>query len=431
MLSQRQQQALIYQIYSGDTDPIDVPHTRFTGYWRTVYDRLCAVWDEYPDSKDNPDWYGRIANARLAALQPAADGMGIETPVVHDLISRAADHQPEFLSLAQLAEQLPPITWLWENWLPRGMLSLLGAVQGTGKSFLALDLARIIIHGLPWPDGSGPAQQGTVVYIEAEAVLQLTNERAQKLGADRSRIYPMVPDNGQILDFSQQLWRDQLLELVNQVTPELIIVDSISGISSKGENNIEDVRAVLAFFAGIANDHNCSVLLIHHLRKPGNGQAHLPGLSIHDFRGSGHITAMARSVLGLCTIATGPKPKLNGPRKLEIVKTNLGPYADPVGVNIEQIGDDGVRITYGEAPKAFEEPTENDLASRWLLELLEENDEIKPSEVIKLAEADGYTRYQVYKARESLSGQIVNSRGARHPQNTWRLRSDDLTDETD
>jgi uncharacterized protein YpbB len=34
------------------------------------------------------------------------------------------------------------------------MITLLGAYQGTGKSYFVLDIARTVIHGGPWPDGA-------------------------------------------------------------------------------------------------------------------------------------------------------------------------------------------------------------------------------------------------------------------------------------
>ena len=73
-----------------------------------------------------------------------------------------------FPSLAEIAETLPPVRWLWHGWIPQGMVSLLGAFQGTGKSYFVLDLARTIIEGGPWPDGQPVEQIGNVIYVEAE-----------------------------------------------------------------------------------------------------------------------------------------------------------------------------------------------------------------------------------------------------------------------
>ena len=61
-----------------------------------------------------------------------------------------------FASLDQLSAGIPPVSWLWPGWIPRGMITLLCAAPGAGKSYLALDLARRLIAGLPWPDGAPP-----------------------------------------------------------------------------------------------------------------------------------------------------------------------------------------------------------------------------------------------------------------------------------
>ena len=64
-----------------------------------------------------------------------------------------------FPSLAEIAETLPPVRWLWHGWIPRGMVSLLG-VPGHRKSYFVLDLARTIIEGGPWPTGSRWSRSG-------------------------------------------------------------------------------------------------------------------------------------------------------------------------------------------------------------------------------------------------------------------------------
>ena len=58
---------------------------------------------------------------------------------------------------------------------------------------------------------------------------------------------------------------------------------------------------LLAFLKRVAQNFDCAVLLIHHLRKPPPGmQARL--LTMADVRGSGHIVAAARSVIGASVV---------------------------------------------------------------------------------------------------------------------------------
>lgn len=200
----------------------------------------------------------------------------------------------------------------------------------------------------------------------------------------------------------------------------LVAIDSLSSISSKGENNIEDVRNVLAFLSGLAYDSSTAILLIHHLRKR-SGLAVMDLLSADDFRGSSHIIAMARSVLGLSIIQTGEEQDRNGPRRLEVLKTNLGSYPKPIGIEFLPLQNGGVLLQYGDAPEKYQPPTEEDRCTEWLIETLRESGAMKPKDVVELGEQAGYARRTIYRAREALSDRIINTEGRKSPENLWKL----------
>jgi hypothetical protein len=61
-------------------------------------------------------------------------------------------------------------------------------------------------------------------------------------------------------------------------------------------------------------------------------------MSLHDFRGSSHITAMARTVMGLNVLQNGKQFSLSGPRRLDLVKTNLGNYPEGIGIELQRDG---------------------------------------------------------------------------------------------
>lgn len=325
-------------------------------------------------------------------------------------------------SLEELAKDLRPIEWVWRGWIPRGMITLLGAVPGAGKSFLALDLAKRVIQGDQWPDGQpNLAKRRNIVYVDAEQVPQLANERALSWGMPRDRIYFLLPEADDMIDFGLPRYRDQLTEMVAQLTPELVILDSLSSISSKGENNVEDVRLVMGFLNVLAQEYGIGLVLIHHLRKgSNNGQMKLWDVSIDDFRGSGHIIAMARSVLGLSVVQTSPDADRNGPRKVEVIKTNLGPYADPLGFEIAPLHPTGAYLRWGDAPESYKEPTKEDSCKEWLEDLLRNaKDGMKPKDVVDLGEEAGFSRALVYRAREELKAVVKNTTGRKNPENVW------------
>lgn len=330
--------------------------------------------------------------------------------------------QQTYQTLEELAATMKPVRWLWRPWIPVGMLTLLGAVPGAGKSYVALDLANRIIGSGRWPDNTLIEDGGRpVIYVDAENVPQLLNERAVAWNMNRRLIYLMLPEPNTLIDFSNQADRDRLVEMMHATQPALVVIDSLSSITSKGENNVHDVRSVLGFVSSGAGEFEVGMLLIHHLRK----RQPLPlidDLTADDFRGSGHIIAMARSVLGLNIVKTSPDADRNGPRKLDLVKTNLAMYPNPLGCEFVPLHPSGVFLKWGPPPQRYEEPTQGDQVATWLLSLLRESDEpVKPADVIEAGLELGYSESAIYRARKALEGKIVNTAGRRSPDNMWAL----------
>ncbi len=382
-----------------------IPAQRFSEPWR-------SCWLALQDGKSLVDALaGYKENERaeiMGAILSAVPGKGALN----------------FQTLEELAAGLQPVRWLWRPWIPIGMLTLLGAVPGAGKSYVALDLARRIISNDRWPDRSVIEDANRpVIYVDAENVPQLLNERAVAWNMDRKRIYLMLPEPDRLIDFASQDDRDRLVEMMHATQPALVVIDSLSSITSKGENNVDDVRAVLGFLSSVANEFETGMLLIHHLRK----RQPLPlidDLTADDFRGSGHIIAMARSVLGLSVVKTSADTDRNGPRKLDLVKTNLAMYPDPLGCEFVPMHPSGVFLKWGPPPQRYEEPTRADQVEQWLLQLLHDSEEpVKPADVIETGIELGYSESAIYRARKNLEGKIVNTAGRRSPDNMWTLAS--------
>ena len=338
-------------------------------------------------------------------------------------ILHAMPSETEYESLAELKRTLKPVTWLWPNWIPRGMLTLLGASPGAGKSLVALDLARRIIHGLAWPDGQAVGEGGRAcIYVDAEAVPQIQAQRADAWGIDCNRLYLMLPPASYgMIDLGDEAQQDRLVDMCAALSPELVVVDSLSAISVRGENNVEDVRALLGFLTSVAREFSCGMLLIHHLRKRGLlGLGDLVGPD--DFRGSGHVTAMARSVMALSVVQTGEEPDRNGPRRLDVVKTNLCRHPNPLGLTLEEGDPRAPTLRYGEPPKPHRDETPVEECQAWLLEALTDAGEpLRPKDVVAQGEEEGFSQSVVYWARRVLEGTVVHTKGRRATGNRWAL----------
>ena len=90
-----------------------------------------------------------------------------------------------------------PVRWLWEPYLPRGKLVVLDGDPGTGKSFVALDLAARVSAGLPVPGGAAASvevRDSSVVYTYTTrwALLRLLRQQASA-AADFDRFVDPKP----------------------------------------------------------------------------------------------------------------------------------------------------------------------------------------------------------------------------------------------
>jgi len=168
------------------------------------------------------------------------------------------------LNLAQLQEGAQAVRWLIKHVMPAESIGMLYGASGTFKSFIALDAALHVAHGLPWLGRK--TQQGPVVYIAAEGGTGLWPRvhawhRARGLRWQDVPLY-VVP---MALDLRAEAWR--VVEAVQALglTPAQIVVDTLSQTYSGEENSADEMAGYLRelgtrFRALWA----CTVLLIHH-----------------------------------------------------------------------------------------------------------------------------------------------------------------------
>ncbi len=169
--------------------------------------------------------------------------------IIDDILSLEPGYKLRHRSLAEIGPLLPQTTWFWPEWIPRGSLTLLAAWPGIGKTYLALDLAYRVIANAPAPDETEfVLKTSRVIYVDAEDFLPDIFERAAVWGMDMDKFYPIRRPPRDLIDMSRSTYQDPLIDMCLDLQPDLIIVDSLSSVNARGENNIEDLRDVLGFF---------------------------------------------------------------------------------------------------------------------------------------------------------------------------------------
>jgi hypothetical protein len=374
---------------------------------------------------------GAVLNAQqlgidtTSAMMTAMNGCRDANLIMQNILElQPGDGFLRFKSLADIAPTLPPIRWMWQDWIPRGLLSLVGSVKGAGKSYWLLDLARRIIANDAWPDGTPiNMPDATVVYVDAELIPQLINERAANWEMDTKRFYLMMADQHTPIDFTRNDCRDTFVEMIYQLKPSFVVLDSLGSLNSKGENAKEDVQELLSFLNQVAFEFQIGLSMVHHLRKR-NPLAFADLITQDDFRGSGHIVQMSRTVIGISVIQTCAERNPNGPRRVEMVSTNLTAYPEPIGFEFQPCVNGGISLVYGDAPTAYREPNERDRCQQFILDQLD-NGPMKPDEILEIALRNGFSRTTLFRAHDALEriGKVSDTEKNKAPDNKWTLKS--------
>lgn len=163
----------------------------------------------------------------------------------------------------------PPPTWLVDGYLTEGGLSVLWGASGAFKSFVALDLALSVAHGIDWHGRE--VTKAPVLYICAEGQYGFgirahvwRTHRAPDVPDARFHVLP-VPVN-----FLDPGVIDRLLALAAQhaVAPGLIVVDTLARNFGPGdENSTQDMNRFITGASKLGAETRAHVMLIHHTGK--------------------------------------------------------------------------------------------------------------------------------------------------------------------
>jgi KaiC/GvpD/RAD55 family RecA-like ATPase len=169
-----------------------------------------------------------------------------------------------FLDVGEMVRrEPPPVPWLAPPVLPRGALTAVYAPGGDGKSLLMLALAAAIAHG---GELAGiECEKGTAIYLDAENGEHEIHRRVHTLGVPPSGV--MVADAGRL-----DLRRDmaELEELVQEMTPDLLVIDSLRAVSGgMDENDTAATVKVLDPLRRLAHESGTAIGLVHHANKAG------------------------------------------------------------------------------------------------------------------------------------------------------------------
>lgn len=177
-----------------------------------------------------------------------------------------------------LTNPTAPPQFIVDSLLPFGVVTLLTAHGGTGKSMLALQMAVCVATGFPFM--SKPTIQSKVLFFSAEDSGQVVRHRLGCICQDKKIDPVMLAEKLLIIDSTEnpELYitqKDKILTdgyealLKRSVTygAGLIVIDNASDTFDSNENERPRVREFIRFLTQLAKLQNAAVLLLAHIDK--------------------------------------------------------------------------------------------------------------------------------------------------------------------
>jgi hypothetical protein len=307
---------------------------------------------------------------------------------------------------ADLIRANSTIRWVWPNWIPVGVLTILASEPGIGKTRLCADLLRRVHLGLAWPDGAAPTVPpgGCAVWVPADnqhpelGTLPLSfgfPPESLYLNATRRNPFTgtMLDDKEDLVDFEARIVRTK---------PVFVFIDTCLNASDRSQYKPEDSKAFFVPLQQIAARTQTAIVCVTHTNASGKPLGR-------------RITGQGRVVVQL----DKPDPD-NQPhrRKLWVSKSNaLFPL--PLGVTMGNNGND-----YDDKPP--EAPTETAVADtrvqkarEWLAKYLKTGPK-RVSYTRQDAEKDGFDSKVLYRAKHSMGVEEFETEGKKW----WQLPSE-------
>lgn len=201
--------------------------------------------------------------SRIREATPADEPPPARHPSEERAAAADGDLLP-FLNLAQLQETAASVKWLVKHVVPAESLGIMFGGSGTFKSFVALDMALHVAHGMKWLGRK--TRQGPVIIVAAEGGAGLWRRiqawhREHGLEWDKAPVY-VVPVS---VDLANDAWRVREAAQAAVVTPQLVVVDTLSQTFTGEENSAPEVSNYLrALGLEFRMVWQCAVLVIHH-----------------------------------------------------------------------------------------------------------------------------------------------------------------------
>ena len=200
----------------------------------------------------------------------------------HDLVAllNPPDEPDWLISADDFSSQPAPIEWLVKGWLQKRSLMMVHGPSGGGKTFAVLDwclhlaaasttTTTTTITTTTWNGKKLRPDGGPVIYLAGEGHHGLRSRiAAWKHRHDNPALNMWLSRAGCDLNTPEGYRRvaDAISKTggSSSCSPSLIVVDTLHRFLLGDENSAQDAKTMLDACAGLMEEFNCAVLLVHH-----------------------------------------------------------------------------------------------------------------------------------------------------------------------
>lgn len=338
------------------------------------------------------------------------------------VVANAPDRgKQKWVTMDEIEETM--VNWLWENYLAVGEVQMIVGDPGDGKSTIAQAIVTAVTTGAEL--FGNPIAQGKAVFMSAEqSVNSITKPRFRKMGAKLGSI--ICPDGVDENDDPIPFVLDksgiaELREVCLDVRPKIVVIDTVTAYieASRDFNSANQVREWMRRLAEIARVTPCAVVLIGHLNK--NQNAH----PLQRVMGSMDFVGASRAVL-----LVGKDPDDQDTRGLCVIKSNLGPFGEPVGFTLREGEFGWVDGSTLNASKMLQPPSikaaesNRDKCRAWVKSLFKDSNVVEaPKE--EGGKIGGFTTYMVTNVKKEL-GVASKKDGMSESGWSWTIGEDNV-----
>lgn len=299
------------------------------------------------------------------------------------------------------------IRWLWQPYIPRGMVTMLEGDPGLGKSWITLKIAADVSMGRALPGmPKGHVPMSVLMGNTEDPIAESIIPRLLTLRADLSKIF-FLPE---LIQFDPQGFEHLELYMANTAAT-ILFLDPIQAFLGSGVDmhRANEVRPLMAKLGRLAERTDSAVITVRHLRKPG---ADSKGNALYRGLGSIDFTAAVRSVLQV--------DAEDGATVMRHIKHNLSPKGPSIAYKLDKDTPEepfhwgGV---YNEEPSGVcRRPKATDIAREFIAAALNDGP-LDANDIFTRASAEGISKSSLMRAKLEMGVKSTKSKEGW----TWEL----------